>query len=119
MLVTLFHIAAKRWLDPEIRRPPAEHMKSFALYRHFREQAGRGVPLHDIRPMDDTAPAAAQALLRGTGIHFAMLMGRRAYLIAHPGQATPDDTASDLALNPLRHARIDNPYLPPRPSFYS
>ena len=116
MLVQIFHIVAKRLRDPEIKRPPAEHARSFALYRHFRDQAGQGVKLEDIRPADDTSPAEAQALLRGTGIHFALLAEHSAWKIKN---ADGIAAYSDLTTERISGRRIDNPYLPPRPSFYS
>lgn len=115
MLITVFHMVSKRIRDPEIKRPDAERAKSFALFVHFREQARQGVPLSAIKPADGTPPTACKELLRGTGIHFEMLMCRRSWEVAQRRGSQADD----ILLQTIPRKGIDNPYLPPRVTFFS
>ena len=120
MIGKLLDIFAKGVCDPARTRSAAEQTQSSALYRDFCAQVRRGVPPEMVRPQEMISIDKSRDLLRGTGIHQALNKERARYLETNPQARTVGDDFRDFRLTPLHSPpRINNPYLPPRPTLRS
>jgi hypothetical protein len=120
MICQIFDVLAKGVRDPSVARDRAAQQESRALFEEFCAQVRRGVMPEHVRPQTPIGIDKCRALLRGTGIHHALNQERERYLADNPRAATIGDGFRNFRLTPLhRPVRIDNPYLPPRPTYLS